>query len=128
MVFLPENCDFMSLTSKDSNEKCEFLDGELITSYQKLASELKIWISLGSFHRKAEHNGVIKNFNTHVIIDERGDIKCSTDKLHLFEINLKTADSVTCLKESEFVQPGKEFYMPVESPIGLISPSIVIFY
>ena len=125
MVFLPEACDFIEFTSKATNEKSEFLHGEFINNYRKLASDLKVWLSIGSFHRRVEQNGVLAHFNTHVIIDDSGEIKCASDKIHLFEINLKSGDSVMNLKESEYTTPGDEFYMPVESPIGLIAPSIV---
>ncbi len=123
MVFLPEACDYICSTSLLTIQNAESLGGEFITNYRNLASELKIWISLGSFHRKEETNGNM--FNTHVLIDDNGEIKCSNDKIHLFEINHKSGDSITTLKESEYTQPGSEFYMPVETPVGLMSPSIV---
>jgi hypothetical protein len=52
MVFLPEACDYIENSIDSSIKKGEPLDGEFISNYQKLASELKIWISIGSFHRK----------------------------------------------------------------------------
>ena len=125
MVFLPEACDFIESTSKAANEKSEFIHGEFISNYKSLANELKIWISLGSFHRRIERNGVLMNFNTHVVIDDQGEIKSCSDKIHLFEINLKTGDTIVNLKESDYTHPGGEFYMPVETPIGLMAPSIV---
>jgi hypothetical protein len=52
MAFLPEACDFIESSTKNSIEKSEPLDGQFIGKYQKLAAQLKIWISIGSFHRK----------------------------------------------------------------------------
>ena len=123
MVFLPEACDYICLTSKETLDNAEPLDGEFINNYRKLAADLKIWLSLGSFHRKEESSGNM--FNTHVVIDDYGEVKCSNDKIHLFEINHKSGDSITSLKESDYTQPGREFYMPVETPVGALSPSIV---
>lgn len=123
MVFLPEACDYICRTSKETVQNAESLDGEFINKYRKLAVELKLWLSLGSFHRKEERSGNM--FNSHVVINDNGEIKCFNDKIHLFEINHKSGDSITNLKESEYTQPGREFYMPVETPIGLMSPSIV---
>ena len=52
MVFLPEACDYIESSSKASIEKAETIKGDLIGNFRKLASELQIWISIGSFHRK----------------------------------------------------------------------------
>lgn len=52
MVFLPEACDYIESTVQASLEKAESLDGEFISQFRKLAADLDIWISIGSFHRK----------------------------------------------------------------------------
>ena len=54
MVFLPEACDYIESSSKASIEKAETIKGDLISGFSKLASELTIWISIGSFHRKVK--------------------------------------------------------------------------
>ena len=125
MVFLPEACDFISSSNEETREKSETLDGEFISNFKKLASSLSIWISIGSFHRKlAGHDDRL--FNSHVILDNLGDIKCVSDKLHLFEINLKKENGETLkLKESDYTMPSKSFNLPIETPIGLIGTCIV---
>jgi hypothetical protein len=52
MAFLPEASDYIELTPKATIEKAEPLDGEFIGNFRKLAAELGIWISIGSFHRQ----------------------------------------------------------------------------
>ena len=52
MVFLPEACDYIESSTEASIKKGETLEGEFIKRYQQLAAELKIWISIGSYHRK----------------------------------------------------------------------------
>ena len=52
MIFLPENADFMERSPEATYQKSQSLDGEFIGNYKKLASELNLWISIGSFHRK----------------------------------------------------------------------------
>ena len=52
MVFLPEACDYIENSIDASIKKGETLEGEFITNFQKLAGELRMWISIGSFHRK----------------------------------------------------------------------------
>jgi hypothetical protein len=52
MAFLPEACDYIERTSVASIEKAEPLSGDFMGNFRKLAAELGIWISIGSFHRK----------------------------------------------------------------------------
>lgn len=52
MVFLPEACDYIESSAHASFEKGETLDGEFVSNYRQLASDLQIWISIGSFHRR----------------------------------------------------------------------------
>jgi hypothetical protein len=54
MVFLPEACDYIETSVKASLEKAETLNGEFVQNFRKLASELDIWISIGSFHRRVK--------------------------------------------------------------------------
>ena len=51
MVFLPEACDYIELNTQATLEKAETIDGDFISKFRKLAADLKIWISIGSFHR-----------------------------------------------------------------------------
>ena len=73
---------------------------------------------------KVENNPRIHN--SHVVVDNNGDIKCVNDKIHLFEANIKTGEKQIAMKESDFATPGQLFYMPLETPFGSISTSIVI--
>jgi hypothetical protein len=59
------------------------------------------------------------------VLDDKGAIKCINDKIHLFEANIRHADSVTNLKESDYTTQGKEFYMPLNTPIGTMGNLIV---
>lgn len=125
MVFLPEACDYIEKSTMASIEKGETLDGDFINQYKKLASDLQIWISIGSFHRKIKTNNQPKVYNTNVLLSDKGEIKSIYDKVHLFEINLKNGDVLTSLKESDYTIPGAEFFMPVASPVGTLGNCIV---
>lgn len=125
MVFLPEACDFIESSNEATREKSETLEGEFISKFKKLASALNIWISIGSFHRKLADNRD-RLFNTHVILDNNGDIKCVNDKIHLFEINTKNDNGDALkMKESDYTVPGKSFNLPIKTPIGSIGTCIV---
>ena len=63
MVFLPEACDYIESSTKASIEKAETLEGNFLNRFRKLASDLQIWISIGSFHRK-----VLKKLTLDIII------------------------------------------------------------
>lgn len=52
MVFLPEAFDYIGRSKEESAQLSETLDGPLIRSYQELAKELDIWLSLGGFHER----------------------------------------------------------------------------
>lgn len=127
MVFLPEACDYIEKSASASIEKGESLDGEFISKFKELASELKIWISIGSFHRKMGTHDHPKIYNTSVLLSDKGEIKAIYDKVHLFEVNMKNGDVITSLKESDYTIPGADFYMPIESPIGKLGNCIVYF-
>ena len=64
-----------------------------------------------------------KIYNTCVVLDNQGNIKTVNDKMHLFEANM--AESKTTLKESDYTLPGRSFYMPLETPIGVLGNCIV---
>lgn len=125
MVFLPEACDFIESSNEATRAKSETLEGKFICNLKKLASSLDIWISIGSFHRKlVGHDDRL--FNSHVILDNTGEIKCVNDKLHLFEINLKKENGeILKLKEADYTVPSKTFNLPIQTPIGLIGTCIV---
>ena len=64
-----------------------------------------------------------KIYNTCVVLDSQGNIKSVNDKMHLFEAHI--AESRTTLKESDYTLPGRSFYMPLETPIGVLGNCIV---
>jgi predicted amidohydrolase len=66
-----------------------------------------------------------KIFNTHVMLDDQGQIRSMHDKMHLFEANIKNGDQTTTLKESDYTIAGSEFYLPVQTPVGIIGSCIV---
>jgi predicted amidohydrolase len=68
-----------------------------------------------------------KNYNTQVILDDKGEIRSVYDKMHLFEINLENkgeGKSITH-RESEYVVPGAQFNAPIQTPIGVLANGIV---
>ncbi|XP_066995353.2 nitrilase and fragile histidine triad fusion protein NitFhit isoform X2 [Anabrus simplex] len=119
IVFLPEACDYIGDNKDDVAGLAEPLDGPLMTSYQELARKYSMWLSLGGIHEKAKEGKVS---NSHVLIDDEGNIKAVYRKIHLFDVDIP--ESGVSLKESNYVTPGEEIVDPVETPLGKIGLGI----
>lgn len=61
-------------------------------------------------------------YNTHLIIDNNGNIAGKYNKLHLFDIDIK--DGIK-LKESDSFIHGKDLSPIISTPVGNIGLSIV---
>lgn len=118
VLFLPENFSFLGRSPAESLAIAEPLDGPLMKRYQDLAKQHKIWLSLGGFQEKGPDSSHL--YNTHVIIDDSGDIKASYRKIHLFDVDVPGGPR---LKESEFTVPG-EGLSCVSTPFGKLGLSV----
>lgn len=121
MAFLPEACDYIATSKEESFTLSEELEnGETIEQFRQLAVETKMWLSLGGFHQRYVEG---KSKNSHVIIDDEGQITAVYDKVHLFDIDLKEGEKIR-LKESDYTAPGTRLVAPVKTPIGKVGLSI----
>ncbi|XP_026754212.1 nitrilase and fragile histidine triad fusion protein NitFhit isoform X2 [Galleria mellonella] len=122
MVFFPEACDYICDNKKDVVGQAEpILTGNIVNKYRQLAAEHSVWLSMGGIHEKDESNPT-KMFNTHLIIDDKGNIVQSYRKLHLFDVEIPEKN--VRLKESDFSNAGRHIVTPVESPVGRIGMAI----
>lgn len=62
-------------------------------------------------------------FNTHVLIDEEGEIKSIYKKLHLFDVSIPELN--VNLRESDLNQAGQQIVPPVITPAGPLALAIV---
>ncbi|KAK8379460.1 hypothetical protein O3P69_019392 [Scylla paramamosain] len=120
MVFLPEACDFIAESKEESVQLAESLYGPLVAKYRKLAASLKVWLSLGGLHVKEE--GEDKISNTHVVIDDRGELAATYVKTHLFSVHIPERN--LHLEEKTYVTPGSAVHPPIATPVGEVALAI----
>ncbi|KAA3481693.1 nitrilase-like protein 2 [Gossypium australe] len=127
MICFPESFSFLGPKSEDSLLVAEALDGPIMQKYCSLAREYSIWLSLGGFQVKG-HDAHLRN--THVIVDDAGNIRSTYSKIHLFDVDVPGGSTY---RESSFTEPGDLlilFYAigkdvaAVDSPIGRLGLTI----
>lgn len=119
MVFLPENFDYIGSSREETLSLSENLKGDTISQYTKLARKLGMWLSLGGFHERGhDWESDRRIYNSHIIINDKGDIISVYRKSHLFDVELP--EKGISLKESAFTIPGPSLVPPVQTPIGKV--------
>jgi predicted amidohydrolase len=126
MLFLPESTHFLGESSKQSLAIAEPLDGPALASYAKLAKDSGLWLSLGGFQERHETSPSTHLYNTHVIINNNGEIVQSYRKIHLFDYgSLREVRHHICTPPKHHIfEPFKAFL----SPRTLISHSSFFTY
>lgn len=75
-------------------------DDPVVNGLRALAAELGVWIDIGSALVKREDG---KAANRQVLINPKGEITATYDKLHMFDVDLPTGETV---RESATYEPG----------------------
>ncbi|KAM6908889.1 deaminated glutathione amidase [Xenentodon cancila] len=123
MVFLPEGFDYIGSSREETLSLSETLGGDTISRYAQLARTLEVWLSLGGFHEQGHNWEADRRIhNSHVIIDDKGDIVSVYRKSHLFDVELP--EKGVSLRESGFTIPGSCLASPVQTPIGKVGLGI----
>ncbi|XP_056156581.1 deaminated glutathione amidase isoform X3 [Lampris incognitus] len=119
MIFLPEGFDYIGSSREETLALSESLAGDAVSQYTRLARKLKVWLSLGGFHERGhEWETDRRIYNSHIIINDEGDIVSVYRKSHLFDVELPGRG--VSLKESAFTIPGPAVMPPVQTPIGKV--------
>ncbi|KAK2862979.1 hypothetical protein Q5P01_002512 [Channa striata] len=123
MVFLPEGFDYIGSSREETLSLSESLAGETVSRYTQLARKLEVWLSLGGFHERGHDWETDRRiYNSHIIINDKGDIVSVYRKSHLFDVELP--EKGVSLKESAFTIPGPSLMSPVETPVGKVGLGI----
>ncbi len=103
LVGLPENFAFMGGKDQAALLAAEPIEGPTITKLRACAKKNNIWLSLGGFQEKSAHENML--YNTHLIINDGGEIVAKYRKIHLFSVTLPDGSEY---KENISVLPGNE--------------------
>lgn len=102
--------------SEDSSSSSSSIN--LLCGLQTIARESGLWISGGGMHvggaPPAEGSDQTRVYNTHVILDNEGEVKCLYRKIHLFDVHIP---GKVDLQESKTTARGTEL-ATCESPLG----------
>uniref|UniRef100_A0A7C9A475 CN hydrolase domain-containing protein n=1 Tax=Opuntia streptacantha TaxID=393608 RepID=A0A7C9A475_OPUST len=118
LLCFPESFSYVGDLLGDSVKIAEPLDGPIMQGYCDLARESKIWLSLGGFQEKGSDDAHLRN--THVIVDDAGNIRDKYSKIHLFDVDVPGG---TVYKESSFTEAGKDV-VALDSPIGRLGLTV----
>ncbi|KAH7537333.1 hypothetical protein FEM48_Zijuj03G0081400 [Ziziphus jujuba var. spinosa] len=83
-----------------------------------ICRESNIWLSLGGFQEKGPDDSHM--YNTHVVIDDAGNIRSTYRKIHLFNVDVPGGRSYN---EGKFTEAGKDV-VAVDSPVGRLGLSV----
>ncbi|KAF9598427.1 hypothetical protein IFM89_027860 [Coptis chinensis] len=117
LICFPENFSFVGAKDGESLSIAEPLNGPIMHKYCNLARESKIWLSLGGFQEKIDAAHLC---NTHVLVDDSGNITTTYRKIHLFDVDVPGG---MVYKESAFTIAGKDI-VSVDSPVGRLGVTV----
>ncbi|KAF5948002.1 hypothetical protein HYC85_013959 [Camellia sinensis] len=101
MVCFPESFSYVGFNDVNTVKIGEPLDGPIMKGYCSLARESKLWLSLGGFQERGSDDEHLRN--THVLIDDVGNIRSTYSKIHMFDVDIPGG---AVYKESGFTEPG----------------------
>jgi len=116
MLALPECFAFIGSNANETLSQATSLDGEIFSEYRAIAKKHCLWCSFGGFHEKALATDD-KVSNSHIIVNDQGDIVEVYRKQHLFDVAIPGG---AVLMESKTTLPGPARAAIVDTPIGRV--------
>ncbi|PQQ17422.1 nitrilase-like protein 2 isoform X2 [Prunus yedoensis var. nudiflora] len=118
LICFPESFSFIGAKDGDSIKIAQPLDGPILQQYCSLARESGIWLSLGGFQEKGSDDEHL--FNTHVVVDDAGNIRSTYSKIYLFDVDIPGGRAYN---EGSFTEPGKNV-VATDSPVGRLGLTV----
>ena len=103
LISLPEVVNLVQRSRRKSAEVIKTEDEETsLKAYRELAAELGVWLHTGSLVIKLLDDE--RNVNRSFLIDDKGAIAATYDKIHMFDVDLENGVS---FRESRAFRPGE---------------------
>tara|TARA_B100000676_G_scaffold313514_1_gene395911 strand:+ start:941 stop:1798 length:858 start_codon:yes stop_codon:yes gene_type:complete len=113
LIGLPEVVNLVQRSRRKSAEVVKTEDEEMsLMAYRELAAELGVWLHTGSLVIKLLDDD--RNVNRSFLIDDKGAIAATYDKIHMFDVDLENGVS---FRESKSFKPGDRAVV-AETPWG----------
>jgi deaminated glutathione amidase len=110
--FPPYEKDLFKHTTEGNKNSISIMDG-----LRTIAISSGLWISGGGIHEYVDGERV---YNTHVIMNNQGEVVSSYRKVHLFDVSIP--DRGIDLQESKTTKPG-DSWVVCDSPLGMLGLS-----
>ena len=119
LISLPEVVNLVQRSRRKSAEVVRNEDEETsLRAYRELAAELGVWLHTGSLVIKLINDE--RNANRSFLIDDKGAIAATYDKIHMFDVDLENGVS---FRESRAFRPGDRAVV-AETPWGGVGMTV----
>jgi predicted amidohydrolase len=119
MLFTPEMSGMLDRDRERALSKARAQDeDDVLAAVRSAAKDAGIWVHLGSLALKGDGGKLV---NRGFVIDDRGEIRASYDKIHLFDVDLPTGES---WRESAMYEAGREAVVVPDTPVGKLGLTI----
>lgn len=121
LILTPEGTNFLIQDRARRAAALETQDrDEAVGQLRALARELGVWLLIGSAIVRSGHAGDDRAANRSLLIDDRGEVVATYDKLHVFDVDLPTGER---WRESASVRPGDDAVV-ADTPWGQLGLTI----
>jgi predicted amidohydrolase len=101
-ITMPEVVNLCQRRSEEAKASVQLQENEkALAAYRALAQELGVWLLAGSLAIKLPNDERLAN--RQFLIDDKGGIVASYDKIHMFDVNLANGET---FRESKTYRPG----------------------
>ncbi len=119
MLFTPEMSGLLDRDRERAGQHLRTQDEDLVlAAVRRAAAETGLWVHLGSLALLGGAGGRLVNRG--FVIDDKGAVRATSDKIHLVDVDLPTGES---WRESAAYAPGERAVV-VDTPAGKLGLSV----